>query len=65
MLDNGKIHVLNLFRFAFNDAIGKFATNHAFLFSHSPKRHLEFTKLIEIMKMKGNEIFEMSRPNKF
>jgi hypothetical protein len=61
MLDNGRIHVSNLFRFAFNDVIGKFATNHAFLFSHSSKKHLEFRKLIEIIKTKGNEIFEMLR----
>jgi hypothetical protein len=65
MLDNGRIHASNLFKFAFDDVIKKFATNHAFLFSYSPKRHLEFTKLIEIVKMKGNEIFEMSKPNRF
>jgi hypothetical protein len=65
MLNNGRIHVSNLFTFAFDDVIGRFVTNHAFLFSHSPKKHVEFAKLIEIMKMKGNGIFEMSRPNRF
>ncbi len=27
-------------------------------FAHSPKRHLEFTKLVEMLKTKGNKIFQ-------
>jgi hypothetical protein len=27
-------------------------------FAHSPKRHLKFTKLVEILEMKENKIFQ-------
>jgi hypothetical protein len=32
-------------------------TLHSYKFAHSPKRHLEFTKLAKLMQTKGNKIF--------
>jgi hypothetical protein len=32
-------------------------------FSHSPKKHLKFTKLVEIMKTKGNKILHVIKLN--
>ncbi len=48
---------IKLIRIAFGDLLeNMLQTLHSY-FARSPKRHLEFTKLEELMQIKGNKIF--------
>jgi len=44
----------NFIRFAFDNLLQALHN----YFAHSYKKHLEFTKLVEIMEMKGKKIFQ-------